>query len=159
MFWQCTFKVPDREKDNVTESVGRDTVLYPWITQDTHSPSRFWSPLTEGCTSAWLELPFSPRIVFKQPTHHCNKSSVPTLLPVSAWTLSFCCCKSHPKHFTAYPPRLSGMRTFPISGISVTKRKTSILSVSHEYSRSVHHSSEMHICTAWCKVKRMCTPA
>lgn len=152
--------------------------ILSWVTQDKHSPLRLWSPLTKGCTSAWLELPFSSRTVFRQPAHHCNGFSVFTLLPVSAWTwpkgalpaapcsagiargcLSFCCCKSHLKHFTASVPRLSEMRMFPVSGICMTTRNVSILSMSHEYSHSVHRSSEKHICTASCRVKRMYTPA
>lgn len=65
-----------------SEWAGRETVLHSWVTRDKLSPLRLWSPLTKGCTSAWLELPFSSRTLFKQPAHQCSKSSVPMLLPV-----------------------------------------------------------------------------
>lgn len=130
MFWQCTFKVPNSKKGNVTEWVSWKRYSAVFLSHTGQAQS-FETSVTSYSTSAWLELPFSLRTVFSQPAHHCNEQSVPTLLPVSAWAwprgalpaapccagiargcLSFCCCKPYPNHFTASAPKFSEVRTF-----------------------------------------------
>lgn len=152
-------------------------MLYSGVTQEKHSPPRLWSTLLQALlpdlSSHLAQGLFSNSQHITATNHQCPSSSLcllglgqeePSLQLLAVLGLPGAVYPSAAESLTQsislpMPPKPSDVRTFPVSGISMSTRNMSILPMSHEYSHSVHHSSEKHICTAQCRVKRMCTPA